>query len=278
MVRSRSFGERVGVVPPPNLRIDDVSYELKVAIWNNIADWIFSEGGYRLWPVRARVVYDHLGWPIDEVPTYPSDALARLKKWLFDVNLPWFELYGFVEIIPFVADLNFKASDIQRKWRNSIDDLLEQHGAHVRFLNGELTQITNEQELSEIRLALGSPEKYRTASETIANAISHFNKKPEAAYTDCIKEAMSAVESVLWVSVGQKGDIPPSLRLFEKQYGPIHPAMRLAIEKLYGYASDEQGVRHGATEPTTVRQAEARFILVTCSAIVNFLIQRAQPT
>jgi hypothetical protein len=47
------------------------------------------------------------------------------------------------------------------------------------------------------------------------------------------------------------------------------------IEKLHGYASDEEGVRHGVTEATTVGDAEARLILVSCSAMMNFLIRKA---
>ena len=54
----------------------------------------------------------------------------------------------------------------------------------------------------------------------------------------------------------------------------MHGAIGQVIEKLHGYASDEEGVRHAATEATVVGEAEARLMLVSCSAMTNFLIRK----
>ena len=49
--------------------------------------------------------------------------------------------------------------------------------------------------------------------------------------------------------------------------------MKAAFEKLYGYTSDASGVRHagklGGPDSTF---EEAKFMLVSCSAFVNYLI------
>lgn len=49
--------------------------------------------------------------------------------------------------------------------------------------------------------------------------------------------------------------------------------MESAFSKLYGYTSDEGGIRHA--EGLFVREVsfdEAKFMLVSCSAFVNYLI------
>ena len=43
--------------------------------------------------------------------------------------------------------------------------------------------------------------------------------------------------------------------------------------KLYGYTSDESGIRHaGRIDGKGTTFAEAKFMLIACSAFVNYLI------
>lgn len=53
----------------------------------------------------------------------------------------------------------------------------------------------------------------------------------------------------------------------------IHGALKEAFKKLYGYAGDGKGIRHagdlGGPESTF---AEAQFMLVSCSAFINYLM------
>ena len=52
----------------------------------------------------------------------------------------------------------------------------------------------------------------------------------------------------------------------------IHPALEQAFIKLYGYTSNREGVRHALIEEQSVSSAEARFMLVCCSAFVNYIL------
>jgi hypothetical protein len=47
--------------------------------------------------------------------------------------------------------------------------------------------------------------------------------------------------------------------------------MVAAFDKLYGYASDEGGIRHGSKEFEKAPEEDARYMLVSCSAFVNYL-------
>jgi hypothetical protein len=55
---------------------------------------------------------------------------------------------------------------------------------------------------------------------------------------------------------------------------PIHPAFEQALLKLYGFTSDEGGVRHALMEESSLRYSDAKFMLVLCSAFTNFLLAR----
>ena len=52
----------------------------------------------------------------------------------------------------------------------------------------------------------------------------------------------------------------------------IHPAMKDAFLKLYGYTSDANGIRHanGLGEGDSTF-AEAKYMLVSCSSFINYL-------
>ncbi len=59
-----------------------------------------------------------------------------------------------------------------------------------------------------------------------------------------------------------------------KQLGRIHavhPALEAAFTKLYGYTSDAKGIRHALLDEDRVTFEEAKFMLVACSAFVNYV-------
>ncbi len=52
--------------------------------------------------------------------------------------------------------------------------------------------------------------------------------------------------------------------------GRLHPALKAAFSQLYGYTSDEEGIRHALLDESRVGFPEAKFMLVACSAFVSF--------
>ncbi len=55
----------------------------------------------------------------------------------------------------------------------------------------------------------------------------------------------------------------------------MHSALKAGLDKLYGYTSDKDGIRHPILGEANVDETDARFMIVTCSAFVNFLIVKA---
>lgn len=49
--------------------------------------------------------------------------------------------------------------------------------------------------------------------------------------------------------------------------------MKSMIEKIYGFASDEEGIRHSTKDGIAVVSFnDALFVLVTCSAFINYAL------
>jgi hypothetical protein len=56
----------------------------------------------------------------------------------------------------------------------------------------------------------------------------------------------------------------------------IHPRLEAAFKALYDYTSDEDGVRHAMLEAPKLGFAEAKFMLVACSAFMHFIVEKTR--
>ena len=53
----------------------------------------------------------------------------------------------------------------------------------------------------------------------------------------------------------------------------LHNKLKEGYKSIYGWTSDDQGIRHGLKEDPNVDYKDARFMLVVCSAFVNYLVE-----
>ena len=58
----------------------------------------------------------------------------------------------------------------------------------------------------------------------------------------------------------------------------IHSAMKKGFNSLYGYTSDEKGIRHALLDDSTAKvdEADALFMFGACAAFVSYLINKAR--
>jgi hypothetical protein len=117
--------------------------------------------------------------------------------------------------------------------------------------------------------------KREAVSEHIKTALHLYSKKPDPDYRNSIKESISAVEAAVRIISGDtNATLGDALKVMDASK-PIHGAFKQALLKLYGYTSDEGGIRHSLLESTNIDESDARFMLITCSAFVNYFISRS---
>lgn len=150
--------------------------------------------------------------------------------------------------------------------------LFEREKIGYRFVNGCIIPITDEHELNALDEACNNP--IDGCRKQIQKAVSLFSNQQNPDYKNCIKESISAVESICQVIVGDnKATLGDALKKLEENGVHIHPSLKQGFQKIYGYTSDQGGIRHaeGMFE-SDVTFEEAKFMLVSCSAFINYLI------
>ena len=94
-------------------------------------------------------------------------------------------------------------------------------------------------------------------------------KNPD--FRNSIKESISAVEAMAQiVARDPKATLGDALKTLDKSK-KIHPALKDGFSKLYGYTSDEGGIRHAMLEEPNLRLEDAKFFLLACTTFVNYL-------
>jgi len=145
------------------------------------------------------------------------------------------------------------------------------------LINGHITPISNEIEIKEIEEALQISEFNKPIRIQLDNALKKMSAKENPDYRGSIKESISAVETLCQIiSSKPKATLSSALDEIEKsKVIKLHQSIRDGFKKLYGWTSDDQGIRHGLKEEPNLKFHDAKYMLITCSAFINYLISKA---
>lgn len=288
MRRKPRFSERIRAVPPPStLQLDEMTSELKNSLWNLVLDTVLrgsmDEGTLldaldwgeskleRLHHVQP-IWRDLLHLPLDTLDA--SNCRSQLKEAFY--SLEWYRVYDLIEFIHEHYDAVVQSGS-PSEFVEEANRVLEEHMSAYRFINGVLLAITSEQEIASIKQSIQTARQsqlYGTAKHFEA-ALQLMAKRPEPDYRNAVKEAISAVEALAKQLTDERGGgIRKALAKLDAHVH-FHPAFKNGIKQLYGYTSDADGIRHAVLEEPDVGFDEAKFMLVACSALVNFMIAKA---
>jgi hypothetical protein len=255
---------------------------LRSSIWNLLVELIELASRYasrREEPWRdfaLGAAADMLKVPVDAVPY--DDYAAR--EWLLKRfgKLEWFAAYDFLEYFVVrrgdtYASRGVRPPDVVDR----ANRMLERELSGFRFVSGHLSRIARTEEVTAIEEAakLAARAGLPTAEAHLVGAVQLLGRRPEPDYRNSIKESISAVESTVNLIAGTSGGgVAKALDALAEKV-EIHGALKSALAGLYGYTSNEDGIRHAMLEQSTVGYDEAKFMLVACSAFVYFLISKA---
>ncbi len=156
----------------------------------------------------------------------------------------------------------------------TVNKCFKQEYVGYRFVDGIIVSISDEIEIKSIIEALDTP--YRSVREHLSKSNKLLADRNNPDYENSIKESISAVEALCKILIGDNGKeatLGKMLKNLEGKGIKIHPGLKSAFTKLYGYTSDADGIRHasGIGGPESTFE-EAKFMLVACTAFVNYLI------
>lgn len=239
---------------------------LKVAIWDRYDRYNhqYCETSKRIDLLTRRLWFNFFNLDLDRLPdlyeNYGNKGAYDILKEHF-AKCQWFEVYDFLEEI--ATDETDLIDENVREW---INNTLEQHNAAYRFVGTGIAEITDKNEIEAIEAAIkhaDSPVRVH-----IDAALRMLSDKEAPDYRNSVKESISAVEAACRLV---SGNASATLGDALKRVQNLHPAMSRAFGQLYGYTNDASGIRHSLTDESSITYADAKFMLVACSAFVSYL-------
>lgn len=262
------FSERMGFRSArAALQLDGIDKNLRTALFNAlhaaiVRKWYDREGQYSWGRSFGQRIWTEF-W---RRPVHQFDDSSHTFETLLStycLEAPWYDVYDLVEYVMSMDGVGLR--------EDAVNSLLERDMAGYRMRRGCIVPITDEIELATIDEAFTTGDAFKAARDHLADALDKLARRPQPDVRNAITEAVSAVESAARVVTGKrKATLGDALKILE-QHGHLHPALKDAWSKLYGYTSDEEGLRHAMTSEPNIDFATAKYMVVTCAAFVNLL-------
>lgn len=277
------FSQRLGTRPVKvDLEREGLSSELRNSLWTVtrelVIDNLSNERGYDHYgntkPYSPLALFYRDLWihffkyPVDNLPVSYGrvdkyDATNTVREWFFKEE--WDLVFDFIEF----------CSSYHEKFAEICNDFLKREMSAYRFVDGNLVEVNSKEEIKEIESAIKNVDKFKSVKEHLRRAVELYSDRKKPDYRNSIKESISAVESLAKIIIqDDKTTLGQALKVIEQKHN-IPGSLKSAFSALYGYTSDEGGIRHSLLEKgVKIDIEEARFMLITCSAFVNYLISK----
>lgn len=199
-----------------------------------------------------------------------------VTKIMSNRDVPWYEKLDALELsVKWMssAEDNYRGVDqVATEFAKRINHEFGRLNYAYRFVDKEIVELTNEQEIRAVEQCLASSSN--NVRMHLSNALELLAERPIGKYGNSIKESISAVE-VVCRNLTEEKTLGRALDCLVKKGVVIPQLLKNAFNRLYDYTNDKDtGIRHalmdesGEYRPT---YAEALFMLVSCSAFINYL-------
>ena len=287
MPKNLTFSQRYGYEPLPEpMRLEQLSQKLRVAIWDALLEILDEHISY----LNALPYYwsDDCGQefayricgklcaevPKSERPAQAAGVLDMLKPIILGESFN--KVLDLIELIAGDAD----EARFAKPFADAVKKLLDEHEAAYRLDTSERPyQIVPRASKEAGEAAQRAVEAVQCggmvgASRHLRDAVTHINARQ---YGHSIVDSIHAVESVARkIDTEASKTLAPALKSLEKSGLLKHDALKEAFDKLYGYANDEQGLRHALIDRDApdVGLDEALFMYGACASFAAYLTDK----
>ncbi len=203
-------------------------------------------------------------------PRGPSDISYFLQRLIINEE---------PHIVITLCEHMLRTSGIPNRLEKSIEDDIE--GYTCYYINRAVEPV-RVMHVSSVRMRENTKRSLDNINESdligtklcLSNAARELNGKN---FAGSIRESIHAVESaVRQIDPESSKDFGKAMDSLEKNKTLKHQALRDAFKKLYGYTSDEQGIRHPLidSDEANVGFDEAIFMYGACVSFVDYLASK----
>ena len=270
--RNLSFSQAQGYEEIPGaLKLEELSSEARTRIWN-----VFYEAMNSSYPLDSRncpwkdihrsIHLRHWIRPLDEWDSNFEHIKRNLRDVIFD--WPFNQVFDMIEFVMRYPDC---PTDFASDMKNAF---FESRLAYI-IDDGEPPTIIPSATREEGTAVVDALHVLREAG--LDGSASHLRNASECInrhdWAGSVRESIHAVESVArQLDPEASSTLGPALASLERR-GALHPALKKSFGNLYGYASDEQGIRHPVLDDTDTKVDidEAVFMLGACASFSSYL-------
>ncbi len=259
------------------MKRDEVSKPLRAMLWAFVMNTIERDGTTQVdyfgdtlkgdWrAILLSLHIEHHHFRLDRFKEDWDEHKSRLGK-MFDEG-GYHEIYGWLQFV-------VRHPRSKKQFATSVALILEKHQAAFRLVDDTFFPVASELEILTIQTALSDVQ-----SGAFDGARSHLNKAARELtngnHSDSVRESIHAVESVAR-TLEPTGSLAKALGRLESKK-KIHSSLKNGFGCIYGYTSDEKGIRHPLLNDASgaVDETDAMFMLGACAAFVSYLIKRTQ--
>lgn len=274
-----SFEQAEGVAPlPTQLQLREVSPQLRAVLWEKILDDLTDSmerpdyGETYIdtpWSTILKDEHVHRQHKM-------ADDFNNKAKWVIPLTRSIFETGDYLKIFGWL-EFVLKHPSCPSGFADHIGGILRHCRSAYRVLDRKvICPIASDTEHAAIVKAFAdlSSTQFNGARSHLRNAASHLTA---GAYADSVRESIHAVEAVGRTLDPTANILSKALAKLEQKIS-IHSAMKNGFTSLYGYTSDEKGIRHALLEDSAAKvdEIDAMFMLGACAAFVSYLINKAR--
>ncbi|TDN41453.1 hypothetical protein EDF64_12028 [Curtobacterium flaccumfaciens] len=276
-----SFSERNGFTPSRTIvQLNDLDSDTRTRIWNVVHIVVvkqFNENG--LWEEEEHLLdnlwVNFLRQPVDERPS-TGNAWRILKGNLTASEFPRVMdlLEALVSVLPNLVKRT-TMQNVAQALVTLLNETFEEYLVGYRFVGKLIMQIDSAEEVAAIEGALTEAKPLAVAHQHLSQALAHLVDRGTPDYRNVIKESVQAVESAAITLTGET-KFSAAVRALPDVGLPSHRALLSSWEKMYGWASDEDGLRHGGEKIIVVDQALAKYVFGISASFVAYLVEKAR--
>lgn len=276
-----TFSQRMGLVDVRKvIQTKDLDQPTRNALWNVISSF-FNDCAAHC-SVYTDIWTELYNETSDTRPNvagcYEDDEHFYMfyKKKIVDGK--WNECFDLIEFLNQMFYKDLWRAQLQKNYiydrkappADAYNYVFEKFLVGYRVVQEKIIAITSEDEKESIENAIS--ESSDAVAEQLSKALKFLSDRKKPDYPKSVDCSISAVESQCRILLDDPNPtLGKALTLIEDKGITLHGSLKTGFQKLYGFASDADGIRHAGLNPSNVDADLAKFMLVSCSAFVNYL-------
>ena len=270
------FSQRTGLEPIPlQLKLGEVSAELRRLLFYYISleidresyapysSAVFNEKWRRV-AMDLHVLF--FKQPADKFDHGAYENEKRLNDFIQRANIG-----GLFNLVEFFVRHRGCSDELKRELAGAF---VTAGAAYRVFDNKYIAAIGTEEQAAAFERAIAEAEA-KNANAARKQLIAAGVALRNSDWAGSLRESIHAVEAMAVRLAPGTDTLGAALKVLE-QRGHLHGGLKAAFGSLYGYSSDEEGVRHALVfgDEAQVDEADALFMLGACASFVSYLLAR----